>query len=148
MGGFSIFRSAPECVGLTLHDPYYAQTDRTAVKLKIESAVKVENWIFWKNIFRFWPKKVKKCFFFRFFRSALKRFGIWLCDTDDAQTHKTTVEVGWKRVATVKVGSFREKVAFRSKKRSKKGFFWGFQCLHQKASDFYSMCSMTIKHPS
>ena len=89
-----------------------------------------KNWSFWKNIFRFWPKKVKKCFFFRFFRSALKRFGTWLCDTNDAQAHKTTVEVDWKRVATVRVGSLRENVAFRSKKRSKIGFFWGFQCLH------------------
>ena len=129
-GVFSIFRSVPERIGLTLYDPDNAQTHRTAVKLKIESAVKVENWIFWKKIFRFWPKNVKKCFFFQFFRSALKRFGIWLCDPDDAQTHRKTVEVDWKRVATVKEGSFREKVAFRSKKRWKNGFFWGFQCLH------------------
>ena len=48
---------------------------------------------FLEKYISFLTKESQKMFYFLFFRSALKRFGIWLCDTDDAQTHKTAVEV-------------------------------------------------------
>ena len=64
-----------------------------------------------KNKFAFRAKKRRKIGFFGVFRSALKRFGIVLYDSDDAQTYRLAFQLDAQVFTTIKT-NFWEKVAF------------------------------------
>ena len=54
-----------------------------------------------KNCVLGW-KTAKEVGFFAVSKSALERFGFLLHDSDDPQTHKTTIQSEVQRVATIK----------------------------------------------
>jgi len=50
----------------------------------------------------FWAKKLQKVGFFAVFSTALKRFGILLYDSDDAEFHRMAAQFDAQRVPAIK----------------------------------------------
>ncbi len=57
----------------------------------------------------FWDKNRQKSWFFGVFRSTLRRFGISLYDSDDAQTHRIATQVDAQKIRIIKKATLGEK---------------------------------------
>ena len=79
-----------------------------------------------ENNFAFLAKKRKKKWVFWVFRSALKRFGIVLYDSDDAQTYRMAFQLDARGNPTLKTATLFGKCVL-SRKTSKNPVFWGLQ---------------------
>ena len=82
-----------------------------------------------ENKFAFRAKKRQKNGFFGVFRSALKRFGIVLYDTDDAQTYRLAFQLDAQVFTTIKTGTLAKSCVL-SQKNLKKIAFPGSTGLH------------------
>ena len=71
-------------------------------------------------------KNLKKKFF-GVFRAALKRFGIVLYDSDDAQTYRMAFQLDARGNLTLKTATFFGKMSFTPKNVKKVGFFGVFR---------------------
>ena len=76
---------------------------------------------------RFEPKKPQKNGFFGVFRAALKRFGIVLYDSDDAQTYRMAFQLDARSNLTLKTATLFGKMRFTPKNVKKVGFFGVFR---------------------
>ena len=83
-----------------------------------------------KNKFAFRAKKRQKIGFYGVFKSALKRFGFLLFDSDDAQIYKMAFQLDPQGVPRIKTAKLLRKFAFSAKKTSKKLGFSGSSGLH------------------
>ena len=75
-----------------------------------------------KNKFAFRAKKCKKNGFFGIFRSALKRFGIVLYDSNDAQAYRLAFQLDAQVFTTIKTETLGKRLRFEPKKPQKIGF--------------------------
>ena len=83
-----------------------------------------------KNKFAFRAKKRQENGFYGVFKSALKRFGFLLYDSDDAQIYKMAFQLDPQGVPRIKTANLLRKFAFSAKKTSKKLGFSGSSGLH------------------
>ena len=83
--GFLGFQVCIKRYGFLFYDSADAQTHLIAAQLDAPGAAAFKKDNFMENKFAFRAKKRQKIGFFGVFRSALKRFGIVLFDSDDAQ---------------------------------------------------------------
>ena len=121
-----VFRGLQVCTKTLRNCIDDAQTHyRMAFELDAQGDAQKRQLLFGKNL-RFEPKKPQKIGFFGVFRSALKRFGIVLYDSDDAQIYKMAFQWDPQGVPRIKLYSetFVEKkkirCVFQAKKTSKK----------------------------
>ena len=75
----------------------------------------------------FWDKNRQKSGVFLVFRCTLRRFGISLYDSDDAQTHRIATQISAQKVTIIKEATLEENNWVLSQKPSKKWVFWGIQ---------------------
>ena len=78
-----------------------------------------------KNKFAFRSKKRQKIGFFGVFRSALKRFGIVLFDSDDAQSYRVAFQLDHQGVPRIKTANLLRKFCVLSQENLKKMGFSG-----------------------
>ena len=83
-----------------------------------------------------WDKNRQKSGFFGVFRSTLRRFGISLNDSDDAQTHRIATEVYAQKITIIKKATLEEKKRVLSRKPSKEWVFWGIQVYTKTIRNF------------
>ena len=87
-GVFGVFRSALKHFANLLYDPDDAQTHRIATRIDAQGVAKIKEAPFKRKKIEFWAKNRQKIGFFGVYSSTLRRFGISLYDSDDAQTHR------------------------------------------------------------
>ena len=75
-----------------------------------------------KNKFAFRAKKCKKNGFYGVFKSALKRRGFLLYDSDDAQTYRLAFQLDAQVSTTIKTETLGKKLRFEPRKPQKIGF--------------------------
>ena len=77
----------------------------------------------------FWDKKLQRYGFLGLFRSALKRLGILLYDSDDAQTYSIPTHLVAKGVTRIKTTTLKAKMLrFEPKSVEKRGLL-GFHTI-------------------
>ena len=103
-GFFEVFRAALKRCGIVVYDSDDAQTYRMAFQLDARGNPTLKTATLFGKM-RFEPKNVKKNGFFGVFRSALKRFGIVLFDSDDAQIYSMAFELDAQGDLTLKTAT-------------------------------------------
>ena len=78
--------------------------------------------------------------------SALNRFAILLCCSDDAQTFRIVAYLIEQGAPSNKMDNFIRRKKVVGQKTSKKWVFWDFQTIvHKIASQFYCSAPMMLK---
>ena len=78
--------------------------------------------------------------------SALNRFAILLCCSDDARTFRIVAYLFEKGAPVIKRTTLSEEKKVLGQKTSKKWVFWDFQLIvHKIASQFYCGAPMMLK---
>ena len=109
------------------YDSDEAQTHLLAAQLDAPGAAAFKKDNFMENKFAFRAKKRQKNGFFGVFRSALKRFGILLFDSDDAQIYSMAFELDEQGDPTLKAATLFRINCVSGQKTPKKWVSWGLQ---------------------
>ena len=121
-GFYGVFKSALKRFGFLLYDSDEAQIYKMALQLNPQGVPRIKT----ANLLRKFAfsaiKNLKKIGFFGVFRAALKRFGIVLFDSDDAQTYRMAFQLDARGNPTLKTATLFGKMRFEPKNVKKVGF--------------------------
>ena len=101
-GFFGVLRYAPEQFGMLLCHTKDNQTHIITTQLDAQGVETKKRQLYWEEICVAAWKTAKEGEFFAVLMSALERFDFLLYDSDDLQTHKSTIQSDLQIVAAIK----------------------------------------------